>query len=152
MSDDDVDVLGPVDYLVVEFPAEKANFSGAIAAELTALVENDTIRLLDLILMRKNEDGSIEVEELADVDESAVGAIRKLEGDLAILLAEEDVDKIGAVLEPGSIAGVLVWENTWAGPFGSAVRHSGGQLVAQGRIPTQAILAAMEQDYDETGA
>jgi len=143
------DVLGPVDYLVVEFPAEKANFSGEIATELTSLVDRGLVRVLDLVLLRKNEDGSVEAEELANVDERAVGELRKLEGDLALLLAAEDVEAIGAALEPGSIAGVLVWENTWAGPFGAAVRRAGGQLVANGRIPTQALLAAIEAENDD---
>jgi hypothetical protein len=150
MSDNDA--LGPVDYLVVEFPADRANFSGEIAAELASLVDRGLVRVLDLLLLRKNADGSVEAEELADVDESAVGELRKLEGDLALLLAAEDVEAIGAALEPGSIAGVVVWENTWAAPFGAAVRRAGGQLVANGRIPTQALLAAIEAENDTEGA
>jgi hypothetical protein len=75
--------------------------------------------------------------------------MRTLESELAMLLAEEDVESFGAALEPGSIAAVLVYENLWAAPFGSAVRRAGGQLVAQGRIPVQALLAAIEAD-DET--
>jgi hypothetical protein len=88
----------------------------------------------------------VEVAELADVDESNVGELVKLEADLALLLAEEDVEEIGAVLEPGSIAAVLVYENTWAGPLASSIRRSGGQLVANGRVSTQALLAAIEAD------
>ena len=75
-----------------------------------------------------------------------MGELLALEADLAMLLAEEDVEAIGEALEPGSIAAVLVYENSWAGPFASAVRRSGGQLVANGRIPTQALLAAVEAD------
>jgi hypothetical protein len=142
----DVDVLGPVDYLVVEFPAEKANFQGEIASELKALIDSGTIRVLDLLLMRKDEDGSVEAIELEDVEESLVGELRELEREAAMLLAEEDVESIGMALEPGSTAAVLVWENSWAAPFGSAVRRAGGQLVANGRIPTQAILAAVEAE------
>jgi hypothetical protein len=152
MSENDADVLGPVDYLVVEFPAEKANFSGEIAAELTSLIDRRLVRVLDLVLLRKNLDGSVEVAELADVDESDVGQLAALESDLALLLAAEDVEAIGAALDPGSIAGVLVWENTWAGPFGLAVRRAGGQLVANGRIQTQALLAAIEAETDKEGA
>jgi hypothetical protein len=140
------DLLGPVDYLVVEFPADKASFSGEMAAELTSLVDRELVRVLDLVLLEKTEDGSVEVAELAHADEAAVGELLSLEGDLAMLLAEEDVAKIGEIIEPGSIAAVLVYENRWAAPFGSAVRRSGGQLVANGRIPTQALLAAMEPD------
>ena len=146
----DMDVLGPVDYLVVEFPAEKANFQGEIASELKALIDSGTIRVLDLLVLRKDEDGSVEALELEDVDESLVGELRELEREAAMLLAEEDVESIGMALEPGSVAGVLVWENSWAGPFGSAVRRAGGQLVANGRIPTQAIIAAVEAEGQTT--
>jgi len=152
MSGNEADVLGPVDYLVVEFPADRANFSGEIARELTSLIDRNLVRVLDLLLLRKNLDGSVEVAELAEVDESDVGELAKVESDLALLLAAEDVEAIGEVLEPGSIAGVLVWENTWAGPFGAAVRRAGGQLVANGRIPTQALLAAVEAETKEVGA
>ena len=146
----DIDVLGPVDYLVVEFPAEKANFQGEIASELKTLIDSGTIRVLDLLLMRKDEEGSVEAVELEDVDESLIGELRELEREAAMLLAEQDVESIGMALEPGSVAGVLVWENSWAGPFGSAVRRAGGQLVANGRIPTQAIIAAVEAEEQTT--
>ena len=146
----DIDVLGPVDYLVVEFPADKANFQGEIASELKTLIDSGTIRVLDLLLMRKDEDGSVEALELDDVDESLVGELRELEREAAMLLAAEDVESIGMALEPGAVAGVLVWENSWAGPFGSAVRRAGGQLVANGRIPTQAIIAAVEAEEQAT--
>ena len=144
MDDTDVDELGPVDYLVVEFPADKANFSGEMAAELRRLVERGQVRVLDLLFLKKDLDGSVEGFESHEFDAGEVGELRALEGELALLLAAEDVESIGAALEPGSIAAVLVWENVWAAPFGSAVRHSGGQLVAGGRIPIQAIAAAVE--------
>jgi hypothetical protein len=146
VADSDVDELGPVDYLVVEFPAERANFSGEMASELTALVDRGLVRVLDLVLIKKNLDGSVEGFESHEFDDSELGELRALENDLALLLAEEDVEKIGVALEPGSIAAVLVWENMWAAPFGSAVRRSGGQLVASGRIPIQALVAAVEAD------
>jgi Family of unknown function (DUF6325) len=142
----DADVLGPVDYVVVAFPAGRANFSGEVASELRALMDSNTVRVLDLLLVTKDVDGSVEASELRDAEDSEAGQLRAAEADLAVLLAESDVDEIGGVLEPGSTAAVLVWENTWAAPFGSAVRRSGGQLVASGRIPTQAILAAVEAD------
>ena len=150
MTDINVDELGPVDYLVVAFPADKADFSGEMASELRRLIDSNTIRVLDLVMIVKGEDGSIEASELRDADDSEVGELRALESDLAILLAEEDVEEIGASLEPGSAAAVLVWENTWAAPFGSAVRRSGGQLVTSGRIPTQALIAAVEADRQAT--
>jgi Family of unknown function (DUF6325) len=146
MTDINVDEIGPVDYLVVGFPADKANFSGAMASELKKLIDSNTIRVLDLVMLMKAEDGSVEASELRDADDSQVGELRALERDLAILLAEEDVEEIGAALEPGSAAAVLVWENSWAAPFGSAVRTSGGELLANGRIPTQALIAAVEAD------
>jgi hypothetical protein len=148
------DVLGPVDYLVVEFPADKANFSGEMAAELTSLVDRGLVRVLDLLMLRREPDGSVTVDEVHEVDSSNLGQLRALEADLAMLLAEEDVEEIGKVLEPGNIAAVLVYENSWAAPFASAVRRSGGQLVADGRIPTQALLAAIEaeEQTDKAGA
>ena len=142
----DEDLLGPVDYLVVEFPTDKAKFSGEMAAELTSLVDRELIRVLDLVLLEKNADGSVELAELAHADEAAVGELLSLEGDLAMVLAAEDVEKFGEIIEPGSIAAVLVYENRWAAPLGAAVRRSGGQLVANGRIPTQALLASMEAE------
>jgi hypothetical protein len=146
MTDINVDELGPVDYLVVAFPADRANFSGAMAPELTALIDRNAIRVLDLVMIVRGEDGSVEASELRDADDSEVGELRALERDLAVLLAEEDIEEIGASLEPGSAAMVLVWENTWAASFGSAVRRSGGELVTTGRIPTQALIAAVEAD------
>jgi hypothetical protein len=144
----EIDVLGPVDYLVIEFPAEKANFSGEIADELKALIDSGLVRVLDLILLRKDADGSVEAFELDDSDDSLAGELREIEREAAMLLAEEDIESIGVTLEPGAVAGVLVWENTWAGPFGAAVRRAGGQLVASGRISTQAILAAAEEERE----
>jgi hypothetical protein len=153
MEATNVDVLGPVDYLVVEFPAEKANFAGEIAAELRSLVDRELVRVLDLLLLRRDADGSVEALELDEAQESEVGELLSLEADLALLLAEDDVASIGAALEPGSYAAVLVYENRWAAPFGAAVRRAGGQLVANGRIPTQALLAAVgAEETDEEGA
>ena len=148
MTDINVDELGPVDYLVVGFPAQKANFSGEMATELRALTDNQTIRVLDLVIVTKDDDGSLDAAELRDADDSEVAELRALERDLAILLAEEDIQEIGETLEPGSAAAVLVWENTWAAPFGSAVRRSGGELLGSGRIPTQTLIAAVEADRE----
>jgi hypothetical protein len=96
--------------------------------------------------LKKDLDGSIEGFESHDFEHSDVGELRELERELAMLLAAEDVEAIGEALEPGSVAAVLVWENAWAAPFASAVRRSGGQLVASGRIPIQALAAAIEAD------
>jgi len=146
---DTTDVLGPVDWLVVEFPADKANFSGEMAAELQSLIERALVRVLDLVFIRKDEDGSIDVDELSDVPEGAVGEFLTQESAMAMLLAEDDIVKVGEALEPGSIAAVLVYENTWAGPFAASIRRSGGQLIDSGRIPTQALLAAIEAEEQE---
>lgn len=150
MNDENLDELGPVDYVVVEFPADTANFSGEMAAELTRLVKRGDIRVLDLLFLTKNPDGSVEGFESHDFGDSELGELRALETELAILLAEEDIESIGAALEPGSVAAVLVWENAWAAPFASAVRRSGGQLAASGRIPIQALAAALEADEATT--
>jgi hypothetical protein len=147
---DAVDELGPVDWLVVEFPGSK--FNGQIAPALLDLVERDLIRVLDLLVFKKDADGTLEAFELSDLDEGEIGELRSYESELAMLLSEEDVTSLAAAIEPGSSAGVLVWENTWAAPFASAVRRSGGQLVARGRIPTQALLAAIEADEQEEAA
>ena len=152
MADINVDELGPVDYVVVGFPADKADFSGAMADELKNLMESGTVRVLDLLLVTKDEDGTISVAELRDHDDSLVGELRSLEADLSLMLAVEDVERIGGDLELGSAAAVLVWENTWAAPFASAVRHSGGELLAMGRIPTQALIAAAEEDREAAAA
>jgi len=150
VNEEDLDELGPVDYLVVEFPADKANFSGEMASELSALVKRGAVRVLDLLFLKKDPDGSVEGFESHEFDDSELGELRALESELAMLLAEEDVEAIGAALEPGSVAAVLVWENVWAAPFASAVRRSGGQLVTSGRIPIQALVAAIEADEAET--
>jgi fructosamine-3-kinase len=149
MTNTPFDELGPVDYVVVEFPAGAKNFTGEMAAELVKLVDAKTIRVVDVLILDKNEDGSVDVTELADVEE--LGELQALETELAELLAADDVAHLAAAMEPGSTAGVLIWENLWAAPFASAARRSGGQLIADGRIPIQAIIAAVEAD-DLVGA
>jgi hypothetical protein len=146
MNDSAVDELGPIDYLVVEFPAGKADFSGAMAAELKKLVEPGLIRVLDLLIITKDAAGEVDAFEIHDFEDDDVGPLRELGAEYAELLSQEDVGHIAAALEPGTVAAALVWENTWAAPFASSVRRSGGQLVATGRIPMQAILAALEAD------
>jgi hypothetical protein len=143
-QDTDLDSLGPVDYVVVEFPAGKSNFTGEMARELLSLVEAGTIRVIDVLILTKNEDGTVDAKELSDVEE--LGELEALEAQLAELLTVEDVGHLAAAMEPGSTAGVLIWENLWAAPFASAARRSGGQLIANGRIPIQAIIASIEAD------
>lgn len=144
MADNGIDELGPVDYVVIEFPAGAQHFSGEVAGALADLVEAGTIRVLDVLVLAKDADGSVEAMELDDLDE--MDELRVVEAQLAEILAEEDVEHLAAAMEPGSVAGVVIWENTWAAPFGSAARRAGGQLIASGRIPIQAIAAALEAD------
>lgn len=149
MTDTDIDELGPVDYLVVEFPPGVSHFTGEMATELAKLVDAGTIRILDLLVMTKGEDGEIEGMEIEDLEQ--VDELRKAESELAEILAAEDLVNLAAAMEPGTTAGVLVWENSWAAPFASAARRSGGQLIANGRIPIQAILASLEADDQSEG-
>ena len=143
---DDValDQLGPVDYVVVEFPAGAGNFTGEMADELVRLVDAGTIRVIDVLILTKDESGNVDAMELSDVAE--LGPLQTIETQLAELLAADDVEHLAAAMEPGSTAGVLIWENLWAAPFASAARRSGGQLIATGRIPIQAIIASIEAD------
>lgn len=154
MSETELDEFGPVDYLVVEFPAGKSEFTGEMASTLSDLVDGGLVRVLDLLILRKEEDGSFDGFELSDLDDSEVGELRAFERDVAELLSEEDVVAIAEAMEPGSTAAVLVWENSWAAPFASSVRRAGGQLVATGRIPIQAIIGLIEEDEraDSEGA
>ena len=144
VTETSLDELGPVDYIVVEFPAGASNFTGEMAKELLALIESGTIRVIDILILTKNEDGSVDAMELSDIED--LGPLQKVEAELAELLAADDVVHLAAAMEPGSIAGVLIWENLWAAPFASAARRSGGQLIANGRIPIQAIIASIEAD------
>jgi hypothetical protein len=152
MTDTSLDSLGPIDYLIVEFPAGASNFTGEMVEELIALVEGGLIRLVDILILVKDENGEVDAMELSDLED--LGPLQVLEAELAELLAEDDVANLAAAMEPGSTAGVLIWENLWAAPFASAARRAGGQLIANGRIPTQAIIASIEADIDiiEEGA
>ena len=141
-----LDELGPVDYVVVEFPAGQSNFTGEMVEELLALVDSGTIRVIDALILTKDADGAVEAMELSDIGD--LGALQALEAQLAELLAEDDVEHLAAAMEPGSTAGVLIWENLWAARFGAAARRSGGQLIANGRIPIQAIIASIEADEE----
>ena len=143
-----IDQLGPVDWLVVEFPGPDYG-RGQVAPHLQALVDRGLVRVLDLVFLRKDQDGTLEMGEISDLDESELGELRASEAELAMVLSEQDVNDLAETIEPGNSAVVLVWENQWAAAFGSAVRHAGGQLVASGRIPTQAVVAAIEADAKE---
>lgn len=144
MSDIDLDELGPVDYLVVEFPADRQP-DGSALPHLVDLVERGIIRVLDLCFIRRDPDGTTVGINIADLD---------LQGDVDVtlfaeaasgLLDDEDLAEAGSALEPGCSAAVLVYENRWAAPFAIALRRNGAQLVANGRIPVQALLASLDE-------
>ena len=144
MTERSLNEMGPVDFLIVEFPAGQQNFTGEGAAELFKLHDAGIIRVMDLLVLTKDEDGSIDAVELEDMADA--GELAQLEAELAETLAADDVVNLAAAMSPGSVAGVVVYENLWAAPFASALRRAGAQLVADGRIPTQAIIAAIEAD------
>jgi hypothetical protein len=144
MTDRTLDELGPVDYLIVEFPAGQQNFTGEGLDELLKLHDAGIIRIMDILILEKAADGSVDAHELSDIPN--LGELQRIEAQLAQTLAEEDVEKLAAAMDPGSVAAALVYENLWAAPFASAMRRAGGQLIANGRIPIQAIIAAVEAD------
>lgn len=149
MADIADEELGPIDYLLVEFPPGATTFDGSLATELASLVEAEIIRVLDVMILTKDADGDVDVVEFEDMEE--VGELGALEGQLAEILAAEDVANLAVAMEPGTVAGLLVWENTWAAPFAVAARKAGAQLIASGRIPTQALIASMQADIDSEG-
>jgi hypothetical protein len=138
----DVDLMGPVDYLVVEFPGNRMTGEGLPL--LVDLVDRGIIRILDFAFVMKELDGSVHAIEIADFDGDGQLDLAVFEGASSGLLDEGDLDEAGGVLEPGCSAGVLVYENVWAAPLAVALRRGGAQMVASGRIPVQALLAAAE--------
>ena len=141
MSPDELEEMGPIDYLVIAWPDPKPN--GEIAPLVVDLVDRGIIRILDLAFVAKAGDGSVAGVEISDLGDQ-VAELKAFEGASSGLLSDDDLEEAGAALDPGSAAAVLVFENRWAAPFAMAVRRSGGQLVANGRIPVQAILAALD--------
>lgn len=137
----DLDQVGPVDYVLVEWPGRQPD--GSALPHLIDLVEGGIIRIIDLAFIAKGEDGSVARLELADLGES-VAAVAEFEGASSGLLSDEDTDEAAGALEPGTSAALLVYENRWAAPFAAAVRRSGGELVASGRIPAQDLIDALD--------
>ncbi|MFH8475812.1 DUF6325 family protein [Streptomyces sp. NPDC018000] len=137
------DETGPIDYLVVEFPAG-SRMTGEGLPMLVGLVDQGIIRILDLMFIRKNKDGTVEGVELTELTRNGGDALAVFEGASSGLLGEDDIAEASAVLEPGSAAGIIIYENVWAGPFAAALRRSGGRLVANGRIPIQEVLASLD--------
>jgi hypothetical protein len=138
----ELDEMGPIDYIVVEFPGSKMTGEGFPL--LVDLVDRGIIRIIDLAFFTKDLDGSVRGIAISDFDGDGALDLAAFEGASSGLLGEDDIEEAGSVLEPGSSAGLLVYENVWAGPFAAALRRGGGQLVASGRIPVQALLAALD--------
>jgi hypothetical protein len=141
MTADETEDLGPIDFLIIEWPGRQP--SGEAAPHLVDLVERGIIRVLDLVFVTKDEEGAVSGVEISDLGEQ-VEELKVFEGASSGLISDEDRSEAGEALEPGTSAALLVYENRWAGPFAAAVRRSGGQLVANGRIPVQSLLAALE--------
>jgi uncharacterized protein DUF6325 len=134
--------MGPIDYMVLEWSGNQP-LTGEVMPLLMDLVDRGTIRILDIAFMVKAEDGSVAAMELGELAQGSPG-LADFEGASSGLLGQDDLEEAAAALEPGTVAGVLVWENRWAAPVAVALRRSGGQLVANGRIPVQAIIASLE--------
>jgi len=141
VNDTDIE-LGPIDYLVVEWPAGKQP-SGEGLPLLVDLVDRGLIRVLDLAFVRKEDDGTIVGLDLTELDGDPVLTV--FEGASSGLLGDDDYEEAGAAIQPGCSAALLVYENTWAAPFATALRRSGAQLVANGRIPVNALLGALDE-------
>ncbi|HWJ43527.1 MAG TPA: DUF6325 family protein [Solirubrobacterales bacterium] len=133
--------MGPIDYILVEWPGRQPN--GEVAPHLIDLVDRGLIRILDLAFVTKDEDGTVAGLELADLGDGAA-ELEVFAGASSGLLSDDDLTEAAAALEPGTSAALLVFENTWAAPFAAAVRRSGGELVASGRIPVEDVLAALD--------
>ncbi len=141
MSSEAIEEMGPIDYLVIEWPGKQP--TGEAAPHLIDLVDRGIIRILDLAFITKGDDGSVAGLEISDLGDN-VQEFAAFAGASSGLISDEDASEAAEALEPGTSAAVLVFENSWAGPFASAVRRSGGQLVASGRIPIQAVVAALD--------
>ena len=142
MSDPQLEEMGPIDYIVMEWDGE-APVTGEVMPQLLDLVDRGLIRILDIGLVIKDADGSVTVGDLVELAEADAG-LAELQGASSGLLGNDDLEEASAAMEPGTVAAVLVWENRWAAPLATALRRSGGQLVASGRIPVQALLAALD--------
>ncbi|MEU3463570.1 DUF6325 family protein [Streptomyces sp. NPDC006733] len=139
---DEFNEMGPIDYLVIEFPGNRMTGEGLPL--LLDLVDRGIIRILDLTFVRKEPDGSVAGIQIGDLDGDGVAELTVFQGASSGLVQQDDLREVGAALEPGSSAGILVYENLWAAPLATALRRGGAQLAAGGRIPVQALLAALD--------
>ena len=145
----DLDEMGPVDYIVLAFPTSR--MTGEALPMLVDLVDRGVIRILDLVFLKKDEDGTVTTLSQVDLERMKVLEAALFEGATSGLLGPDDIADAAAALDPGTAAGVLVYENVWAAPFASALRRSGGQLVASGHIPIPALVAALDALEAEEG-
>lgn len=141
MSELELDEMGPIDYIVLEWPSEPSG--DEVVPLLVDLVDRGIIRILDVAFVSKDQDGAITALEINDLGVAAA-AFGVLEGASSGVVDDEDLQEAAAVLEPGTSAAILVWENRWAAPVAIALRRSGGQLVSSGRIPVQALIASLD--------
>ncbi|MGW4726451.1 DUF6325 family protein [Streptomyces sp. S1] len=148
-TSDDTPEMGPVDYLVLEFPGNRMTGEGL--AHLLDLVDRHVIRVLDLAFVRKDADGSVVALEIADLDGDGELDLAVFDGASSGLLDEDDLREAAAAVEPDSSAGVIVYENLWAAPLAAALRRSGARMVAGGRIPADDLLASLEAVEAEAG-
>jgi uncharacterized membrane protein len=138
----ELDSMGPVDYLVVEFP--DARMTGDSLPRLLDLVDRGTVRILDLVFIRKEQDGSVTMLQVNDLDGDGELDFQVLEGASSGLVGRDDIDDASSVIEPGSAAAIVLYENLWAIPFVTALREVGAQLVASGRIPLPDLVTALD--------
>jgi len=144
------DELGPIDIVVVAYPAD-APMTGEAAPLLVDLIERGIIRVLDVLFVTKNEDGTFSGFDARDLTDKGVGDFAVFEGASSGLLGDDDAAKVADEIEPGSAAVMIVYENRWAAPFIAAVRRNGGEAVAFERIPVQALIDALDElDVAET--
>ena len=141
MSEQDLREMGPIDYIILEWPAEPSG--DEVVPLIVDLVDRNIIKILDIVFVSKGADGELTALEVDDLGPAAA-AFAAFDGAASGLLDDDDLREAASALEPGTAAAILIWENLWAAPVAVALRRSGGQLVASGRIPVQAIVASLD--------
>lgn len=144
MSETDLDdVHGPIDFILLEFPAD--NMTGEAGAALLDLVEAGIVRIFDLLIIRREDDGSITGVDMTDLSADSLGGFAVFAGARSGLVGDEDISEAAGVMEPGTAAALIVYENTWARPFVAAARRMGAEVVASARIPADAVMSALDE-------
>jgi len=141
VSEQELREMGPIDYIILEWPNEPSG--DEVVPLMIDLVDRGIIRILDIAFVSKDDDGELTAIEIGDLGPTAA-AFGAFEGAASGLVDDDDLSEAAAALEPGTSAAILVWENLWAAPLAVALRRSGGQLVASGRIPVQALVASLD--------